>query len=134
MGKFTVKDSSDFSREHFVWFDGEYTGFSIEPSKFDNGDQVKFRVQYDDEDREEWIYATARVTPKTKLGKILAKWGEVDVSPGVEIDYDDTTGEWFAGANVVLAPGDRVGVMYGEQEKDPTKTTQISFRRTPQGE
>lgn len=117
--KFTAKDSSDYTREHFVWFDGEYLGYTIEDSKF-GGQQVKFRVQLDGEDREQWVFATARLTPKTKLGKVLTGWANLNVEAGVEVDIDE-----------VLEPGQPVGIMYGPQEKDPAKTTEIGFRQSP---
>lgn len=131
MGKFVAKESGDFTRPHFQWFDGEYLGFEITASQKYNNDQVKFRLQFPDEEREQWVYATARVTPKTKLGRILTKWGGIEVEGGTEIDFDEETGVWEAEGQVILEPGDRVGVMYGEQEKDPEKTTEVSFRRTP---
>lgn len=114
--KFTAQDPNDFQRDHFRWYEGELLGWEASEGKF--GSQVKFRVQFDGEDREQWVFATARVTPNTKLGRLIKGWGGVDIEPGVELDLDE-----------ILAPGDRVKVMYGPQEKDADKTTEKAFER-----
>lgn len=115
MAVFTAKDPSDFSRDHYSWYEGEYTGHSFEEGKF--GPQIKWTVQFDGEDRETWVFTGTKLTPRTKFGKLVKGWGGVDPQPGVEFDTED------------IEPGIRVKLMYGPQEKDPEKTTEIQFEQ-----
>lgn len=113
MSRFTARDSDDFTRDKYRWYEGEYLGYELTDGKY--GPQIKWRVKFDGETREQWVYTGQDLTERTKFGKLVHGWLGVDVQKGVEVDIDE------------LQPGTRVKVMYGAQEKKPEKVTEIEF-------